>query len=52
MKNSDVEICSLLEARMNETVQEKNKADLIFDSGNLYRELRILDWIFYQVCKD
>jgi hypothetical protein len=52
MKNPNVEICSLIESRMNETIQEINKKDSIFESDILDSELRILDWIFYQVCKD
>ena len=52
MKNPNVEICSLIESRMNETIQEINKTDSIFESDILDSELRILDWIFYQVCKD
>ena len=52
MKNPDVEICSLIESRMNETIQEIKKKDSIFESNILDSELRILDWIFYQVCKD
>ena len=52
MKNPNVEICSLIEYRMNETIQEINKKDSIFESDILDSELRILDWIFYQVCKD
>jgi len=50
MKNPNVKICSLLESRMNETVQEMNKTYSIFESDKLHVELRILDWIFYQVC--
>jgi hypothetical protein len=50
MKNPNVEICSLLESRMNETIQEINKTNSIFQSDKLDSELRILDWIFYQVC--
>ena len=50
MKNPKVEICSLIESRMNETIQEINKTDSIFESDKLDSELRILDWIFYQVC--
>ena len=50
MKNPNVEICSLIESRMNETIQEINKTDSIFESDKLHIELRILDWIFYQVC--
>jgi hypothetical protein len=52
MKNPNVEICSLIESRMNETIQEIKKKDSIFESDILDTELRILDWIFYQVCKD
>jgi hypothetical protein len=52
MKNPDIEICSLIESRMNETIQEIKKKDSIFESDILDSELRILDWIFYQVCKD
>lgn len=51
IKNPNVEICSLIEFRMNETVQEIKKKD-IFESDILDSELRILDWIFYPVCKD
>ena len=50
MKNPNIEICSLIESRMNETIQEINKTGSIFDSDKLHSELRILDWIFYQVC--
>jgi hypothetical protein len=52
MKNPDVEICSLIECGMNETIQEINKTYSIFEFDKLHSELRILDWIFYQVCKD
>ena len=49
MKNPNVEICSLIESRMSETIQEIKKLDSIFESDILDSELRILDWIFYQV---
>ena len=51
MKNPNVEICSLIESRMNETIQEINQTYSIFESDKLHVELRILDWILYQVCK-
>ena len=51
MKHPNVETCSLLEYRMNETIQEIKKKDSIFESDILDSELQILDWIFYQVCK-
>jgi len=50
MKNPNIEICSLLEARINETIQEINKKNSIVEADPLDSELRILDWIFYQVC--
>ena len=50
MKNPDVEICSLIESRMNETIQEINQTHSIFQSDELHSELGVLDWIFYQVC--
>ena len=50
MKNPEVEICSLIESRMNETIQEINQTHSIFQSDKLHSELRILYWIFYQVC--
>jgi hypothetical protein len=50
MKNPNVEICGLIESRMNETIQEIKKKDSIFESDILDSELRILDWILYQVC--
>ena len=43
MKNPSVEICSLIESRMSETIQEINKTHSIFDSDKLHSELRILD---------
>ena len=50
MKNPDVEIWSLIECRMSETIQEINKSYSIFESDKLNSELGILDWILYQVC--
>ena len=52
MKNPNIDICSLIESRMNETIQEINKTDSIFQADKLHSELRILDWIFYQICID
>jgi hypothetical protein len=47
MKNPDVEICNLIECRMNETIQEINKTYSIFESDKFHRELRI--WIGYSI---
>ena len=43
IKNPNVEICSLIESRMSETIQEIKKKDSIFESDILDSELRILD---------
>ena len=45
MKNPNAHICSLIESRMNETIQGINKTDSIFQADKLHSELRILDWI-------
>ena len=50
MKNPDVEICSLIESKMNEIISAINRTYFIFESDKPHSELRILDWIFYQVC--
>jgi hypothetical protein len=50
MKNSGTDICSVIETRMNEIIDKINKTDCIFDADPLDSELRILDWILFQVC--
>jgi uncharacterized protein YicC (UPF0701 family) len=52
MKNSDNGICSVIETKMNEIRDKINKTDSIFEADPLDSELRILDWIFYQVCSN
>ena len=52
MKNSDIDICSVIETRMNEIIDKMNKMDSIFESDPLHTELRILDWILYQLCSN
>jgi len=52
MKNPDVEICSLIESRMNNVVLTINQTHDIIEADKFHSELRILDWIFYEVCKD
>ena len=37
---------------MNEIIDKINKTDSIFEADLLDSELRILDWIFYQVCSN
>ncbi|MDW0144047.1 MAG: hypothetical protein QOK69_03610 [Nitrososphaeraceae archaeon] len=50
MKNPDIQICNLIESKMNEIILTINKTYSIFESDKLHSELRILDWIYYEVC--
>jgi len=50
MKNSEINICALIESRMNDIILKINQTHEIFEADILHGELRILDWIFYQVC--
>ena len=50
MKNSEINICAVIECKMNEIVDQINKKQSIMEQDPLDSELRILDWIFYQVC--
>lgn len=50
MKNPN--ICETIEFKMNEIIDKINKTHSIFEADPLDSELRILDWIFFQVCKD
>jgi hypothetical protein len=49
MKNSDTDICSVIETRMNEIIDKLNKTNSIFEADPLDSELRILDWILYHL---
>jgi len=50
MKNSNINICSAIETRMNKIIDKINKMDSIFECDPLDSELRILEWNFYKVC--
>ncbi len=52
MKNPDISMCDLLESRMNEIIIKMNITDSVFESDPLDSELRILDWILFQVCSN
>ena len=52
MKNSDFPICELIESKMNEIILKINQTHEIFEADKLHSELRVLDWIFYQVCSN
>jgi hypothetical protein len=52
MKKPDIQICDLIESKMNEIILKINQTHDIFEADKLHSELRILDWIFYQVCSN
>ena len=50
MKNPNIYICALIETKMNEIIDKINQTDSILKADPLHSELRILDWILYQIC--
>ena len=52
MKKPDINICALIETRMNKRIDEINKKDSIIEADPLDSEVRILDWILYVVCSN
>ena len=52
MKNPKVQICTVIKCRMNQIIDMVNQTDSILEADKLHNELRILDWIFYQVCSN
>jgi REP element-mobilizing transposase RayT len=50
MKNPYVPICNQIESRMGEIVLAIDQTHSIIESDKLHSELRILNWILYQVC--
>jgi hypothetical protein len=52
MKNPNIQICDNIESRMSEIIMAINRTRTIFDADRLHSELRILDWIFFQVCRN
>jgi hypothetical protein len=52
MKNPDIQICNLIESKMNEIILTINQTHTIFEADKLHCELNILDWILYQVCSN
>ena len=52
MKNKEINICELMESKMNDVILEINQTHDIFEVDKLHSELGIMDWLFYQVCKD
>ena len=52
MKNPDIFICEIIESKMNEIMDKINETDSAIEADPLHSELRILDWILYQVCSN
>jgi len=52
MKDPDIQICALIESKMNNIIDEINKKDSILEADPLDSELNILDWILYTVCSN
>jgi hypothetical protein len=52
MKDPDIQICALIESKMNNIIDKINKKDSILEVDPLDSELSILDWILYTVCSN
>jgi hypothetical protein len=52
MKNPDIFICEIIESKMYEILDKINQMDSAIEADPLHSELRILDWILYQVCSN
>jgi hypothetical protein len=50
--NSDSHICEILEHKMNEIIDKINQIHNLIEADPLDSQLKILDWIFYQVCSN
>lgn len=51
-KNPDNNICKIIESKMDEILVKIKKTDSIFELDPLDSELRILNWIFFQICSN
>jgi hypothetical protein len=50
MNNPDIPICDSIESRMCDIILKINQTHSILEADKLHGELRILDWILYQIC--
>lgn len=50
LRNPEIQICNILESKMKEIILKINQTHSITQSDKLHSELRILNWIQYQVC--
>jgi hypothetical protein len=47
-----IPICDLIESKMNVIINKINQLDNLIEADPLDSQLRILEWIFYQVCSN
>jgi hypothetical protein len=52
MNNPYIPICDLIESKMNVIINKINQIDDAIKADPLHSELRILDWILFQVCSN
>jgi hypothetical protein len=52
MKNTEIQIRDHIETKMNEIILKINQTYSILEADKLNSELRILNWILYQVCSN
>ncbi len=50
MNNPDNPICDNIESRMSDIILKINQTQSIIAADKLQSELRILEWVLYQVC--
>jgi hypothetical protein len=52
MNNPNIQIFDLIESKMTEIVDKVNKLDDSIEADPLHSEIRILDWILYEICSN
>jgi hypothetical protein len=52
MKDPSIQICDIIESKMSQIIARINQIDDAIEADPLHSELRILDWILYQVCSN
>ena len=52
MNNPYIPICDLIESKMNVIIHKINQLDDLIEADPQDSQLRILEWIFYQVCSN
>jgi hypothetical protein len=52
IKDASIPICQVIESKMNQITDKINQIDSVIEADPLHSELRILDWILYQVCSN